>query len=350
MSRSRRLGLLTAAILLVVVSGGYTAYWMIAAGRLKDGVVAWAEAMRGQGLDASWKAARVAGYPFAFRLDLSELRLRGEASAGEFDLGAPTISGTTGPFNFRDWSVAAPQGIEANLAQHRVPFAHIEAAAASGAVSVPPETSASGGTRIWLSLDDATAEPAGKPDARGTATAAHLWMILPDQPVRSDAERSLGFAADLRGVRIPAAPAPFTGTIEDFGFGISVMGNVPSAPPRQAAEAWRRSGGTVEFDHFNLDCGGLRIEGSGTLALDSELQPIGAFSGAIEGYDRLFGGLVTAGQMRPAQAGIAQLALGVLAKTGPDGKPRIETSFTIQNGQMYLGPVKLGPAPRIDWR
>ena len=347
---ARRLGLLTAAILLVVVSGGYTAFWMIAAGRLKDGVAAWAEAMRGQGLDASWKTARVGGYPFSFRLDLSELRLRGEASAGEFGLGAPTVSGTTGPFNFRDWTVAAPQGIEASLAQHQVPFAHIEATVARGAVSVPPDTGASGGTRIWLSLDQAVAEPAGEPDLRGTAAAAQLWVSLPDQPVRSDLDRSLGFAADLHGVRVPAAPAPFTGTIEDLGFGMTLIGSVPSAPPRQAAEAWRRSGGTVELDHLNLDWSGLRIEGSGTLALDSELQPIGAFSGAIEGYDRLFAGLVTAGQMRPAQAGIAQLALGVLAKAGPDGKPRIETAFTIQNGQMYLGPVKLGPAPRIDWR
>jgi hypothetical protein len=47
---------------------------------------------------------------------------------------------------------------------------------------------------------------------------------------------------------------------------------------------------------------------------------------------------------------MARLALAVLAKPGPNGQPRIETAFTIQNGQMYLGPAKLGPAPRIDWR
>ena len=40
----------------------------------------------------------------------------------------------------------------------------------------------------------------------------------------------------------------------------------------------------------------------------------------------------------------------MLAKAGPDGRPEIATSFTIQNGEMYLGPVKLGKAPRIDWK
>ena len=37
------------------------------------------------------------------------------------------------------------------------------------------------------------------------------------------------------------------------------------------------------------------------------------------------------------------------AKAGPDGRPQIATSLTIQNGEMFLGPAKLGKAPRIDW-
>jgi hypothetical protein len=54
--------------------------------------------------------------------------------------------------------------------------------------------------------------------------------------------------------------------------------------------------------------------------------------------------------MRAGDARLARLALGMLAKAGPDGRPEIATSFTIQDGEMYLGPVKLGKAPRIDWK
>jgi hypothetical protein len=53
--------------------------------------------------------------------------------------------------------------------------------------------------------------------------------------------------------------------------------------------------------------------------------------------------------MRATDAGLARLALAMLAKAGPDGKPQIATAFTIQNGQMFLGPAKLGKAPRIVW-
>ena len=38
---------------------------------------------------------------------------------------------------------------------------------------------------------------------------------------------------------------------------------------------------------------------------------------------------------------------GGLAREPP--RPQITTSLTIQNGAMFLGPLKLGPTPRIPW-
>ncbi|MBV8494929.1 MAG: DUF2125 domain-containing protein, partial [Alphaproteobacteria bacterium] len=85
------------------------------------------------------------------------------------------------------------------------------------------------------------------------------------------------------------------------------------------------------------------------LALDINLQPIGGFSGSVEGYEELMNALVAAGKMKPSDAQLARIGLAMLAKAGPDGRPAITTSFTIQNGEMFLGPAKLGPAPKISW-
>lgn len=345
MGRSRRLWAIVAAVLVVALGAVYTVYWTIVASRLKDGAAAWAEAMRGQGLDASWQSARVGGYPFSFRLELSDLRLRGQAPAGDFDLHAPAVSGTAGPFDFHDWDISAPQGLETGLTQREVAVARIDAAAASGAVTV----GAAGGATIWLSLADAKGGPAAQPALRLAAQTANIWLLLPAQPARTESDRNLSFAADFHELEIPALPPPFASTIDDIGFGAALMGPISTAPPRQAAEAWRQAGGTIEVDHVDFAWRALHVSGSGTLALDDRLQPIGAFSGAVEGYDQLLNILAVAGMMRPGDATIARIALGVLAKPGPDGKPRIETSFTMQNGQMFLGPAKLGPAPHIDW-
>ena len=88
---------------------------------------------------------------------------------------------------------------------------------------------------------------------------------------------------------------------------------------------------------------------SGTMALDQELQPIGAFSGGIEGYDQILTMLVQRGQLHADDASLARIALNMLAKAGADGKPEIRTAFTIRNGQMFLGPARLGKAPRLSW-
>ena len=162
-------------------------------------------------------------------------------------------------------------------------------------------------------------------------------------------ESNLAVAADLHQATVPQAPSPFRNLVDELAFGITVKGAIAAGPARQAAAAWRDTGGTAELDNFALRWGKLAITGSGTLALDSELQPIGGFSGAVEGYDELMSALVAAGRMKPSDARLARIALAMLAKAGPDGRPAIATSFTIQNGQMFLGPAKLGPAPKIAW-
>jgi hypothetical protein len=138
--------------------------------------------------------------------------------------------------------------------------------------------------------------------------------------------------------------------IDDLAFGVTVKGAVPDGPLAQAIAAWRDAGGTIELDHLHLNWGGLGASATGTIALDQDLQPIGAFSGGIEGFDTILSALVEARRLGAEEAALAQIALSALAKPGPDGKPQITTSFTIQNGKMYLGPVKLGDPPRIIWR
>jgi len=208
-------------------------------------------------------------------------------------------------------------------------------------LTVDPEA----GTHLWLSSQDVNVE-AGEVVPISTADA---WVILPAKPPRSPTEPALGAALDLRQVRLPGMTSVLNDTIDELAFGITIKGAVPSGKLAQAASEWRDAGGTVELDNLHLDWGGVGANASGTIALDRELQPIGGFSGAIEGYDQILTGLVQSGRMRAADAGLARLALAMLAKAGPDGRPEIKTAFRIQNGQMFLGPAKLGNAPRIAW-
>src|SRR5207237_7942847 len=137
------------------------------------------------------------------------------------------------------------------------------------AVSVVPE----GGATIALSLD-APRLDASDPLAPGRA---ELWLVLPVRAPATHRDSNIALAADLHDVKLPQAPSPFRNLLDELALGVTVKGSIPSGPPRQAATGWRDEGGTAEIDNLTLRWGTLAVSGSGTLALDSDLQPMRAF-------------------------------------------------------------------------
>jgi hypothetical protein len=341
MRRRTRLGL-AALIVALALSGAYAAVWFVLARKVEDGFVAWARAAPSNHLEISWRGIGVGGFPLALRVELSHPRLADRALDPPLLLTAPVLWAAASPWDFRDWRLGADGGLTAEWAGsgQRLPV-HFTAATATAAVAA----GAAGGARLWLTLHDAAAA-AGE---RVRARLADLWLILPDTPPRGDSDPLVAAALDLQAVEMPEAVRQFGDTIDRVTFALTAKGPFPDGPLQQAATAWRDAGGTVDLDKLRVEWGMLDASASGTFALDQDLQPECALSGAVEGFDQLIEALVRSGMMPARNAGLARLALTILAKTGPDGRPRIATSFTIQNGQMRLGPAKLGPAPHIDW-
>lgn len=326
---------------LVIGFGAYSAYWWVAAGKIKEQASAWRNAESAQKIDVAWQTMRVAGYPFSFRLEASDFSLKDDASNPPVALAATTLFASLKPWNFHNFWFSAPDGLSVAFGAAAAPLAKLDAQHGSGAVALGND----GGANIWLSLY----QPKATAIATLGARALNAWVTLPAGAAATHLEAGLAVAMEVEDLGLPMAPPGFNAKVDDIGFGVTLMGEFPSGSLRQAAQQWRDSGGTVELDHLDLRWGDMQINGSGTLALDGDLQPIGGFSGGVSGFDQLLNGLVAAGRVKASDARVARLALAMLAKTGPDGRPEIAASLTIQNGQMYLGPAKLGPAPRIDW-
>src|ERR1700719_479581 len=101
MRRRTRLGLIVAILLLITGIGTYTAFWFIVAGKLRDGLSEWAQTAREQKVEASWRGLRVGGFPFAFRIELTDAALRNEAINPPAALLMPLLSGNLLPCNLR---------------------------------------------------------------------------------------------------------------------------------------------------------------------------------------------------------------------------------------------------------
>ena len=334
MRRRTLLGLAVLALPVTLFSA-YAAYWLIVAGQLQDGVSAWAQAQRARKIEVSWQKIEIGGFPLAFRVGLENAVLHDGSVTPPPEVRIPTLFAAARPWNFTDWQLNAPEGMSASLpgAGERPPL-KVAAKTANGVTAVDEEA----GAALWLRLRDIDAE-AGE---RVPISSADAWISLPPKS-------AVGIAVDLRQMQLPGMSPVLGNTIDELAFGVTFKGDFPGGKLAEAVSAWRDSGGTIELDHLQLKSHGLIASGTGTIALDRDLQPIGGFSGAIEGYDQILAALVQSGHLRASDAGLARLALALLAKAGPDGKPMIATGFTIQNGEMYLGPAKLGRAPHLAW-
>lgn len=341
MRRPTRLGLILAA-LLAVLAGGYTGYWFVVAGRIEHGVAAWAQSQRADKVAVSWRKLAVTGFPASFRIELKAVTVRDDALTPSPEFRIPAVSGTARPWNFADWRLAVREGFAGDIPGdgERAP-AKLEVRDADGVISLEQE----GGWKLWLTAEDARLDAI----SRILVNSADAWLIAPPNLSRQHTGRQLALAVNARQVKLPAGIDPLGNAIDELDFGAMIKGAIPNGRLPDALAAWRDAGGTVELDNLHVRWGPIDATASGTIAFDQALQPVGAFSGGLEGYDQILTALVQRGQMRPGDANLARIALAMLAEAGPDGKPRIKTAFALRDGQFFLGPARLGKAPRFTW-
>jgi hypothetical protein len=140
---------------------------------------------------------------------------------------------------------------------------------------------------------------------------------------------------------------PLGATIGQTALHVQLLGAPPAQWDDTGIKAWRDAGGTVNLNAFSLQWGQLAVSGTGTLALDKEMQPEGALTTHMTGFEQALDSLAAAGWMKLSAASLAKLALGIASHPGPDGNPSVDTPLTIQNRRISAGAIKLGQVPEL---
>ena len=125
----RRTTLVVLIGILVVGFGAYSAFWWIAAGKIKLAVGDWAQAAHDKHVDASWQDIRVTGYPFSFHLEFGDAVVSDKAAPTSVELRAPLLSASVWPWNLHTFWLAAPSGITAFAGADSAPVAKFTASA-----------------------------------------------------------------------------------------------------------------------------------------------------------------------------------------------------------------------------
>ncbi len=340
-----------AAALIGLAAIVYSAIWWISADRLRGELDGRAADMRANGWSVSYERVRIDGYPVSVTATVDAPSVAAPRSAGGWSWRGPRVTATMRPWN-PDRIVLDGAGIHRLRVTGKDPASmRVTAGSTFGLVLFLAEAQA---TKIVLKLEDVAIDGTVEPLPR-KIEAAEATISLPEHPGRADLGRGPeppGPTIALRLVGIDFSDAEATGRglgIEEASLTAKLIGPTPRETTARALAVWRDGGGTLEIADASLRSQGTTAKGSGTVALDRDLQPLAALSIRIEGYGKLLRTLVAQGWMKKGDAGAIRLGLDLVARASSGRKGTIAMPLTIQDRRLSFGPISVTQLPRIDW-
>ncbi len=312
----------------------WTGYWWVGASQIESGVKTWI-AQQPPGV-VSASAVEVHGIPNRFDLTVSDLVLA--------DPGRGVV--VSSPFlqvyamTWKPWHVIAalPSGQVITLPDQKVTVGSDKLRAS---VQVHPSTA--------LALNELVGEAAGvklTSDAGWTLGINSLAASMAEDVTRANSYR-LGLrvaeiAPDAAVLQALAATDLPDLVDEVFLDGHAVL----TAPLDRNAATSKPQLTALEIADTRVTWGALKFSAKGTLTAGPDGLAEGEIALRVEGWKRLPAILVALGLVKPDVAPTVERMLGIVAQQGGDLEV-LQIKLICKDGGMVLGPLPLGPAPRM---
>ena len=340
----RRL-LILAAVGLVVLVAAYCVYWFVLARIVASDIANWRDQQRALGYTVSIaEQPAIDGFPFSLHAHLGGPDII--APGGLWHWQGPDTDLRLAPWAPLDLVFIAPGHHHLSVGGIAPRDVSIDADKLIFTLDLNQSGQASdfGLQATGATLADSIA---GTTTVASAAMGGHLpWPAKPGPDVSS-----LDLTVDATGLNLPSGMRAALGQrIDKVHLVSQLMGAVPAAPPLDALAGWRDGGGVIQLRESGIDWGPISASGDGTIALDEKLQPLAAGTVRVAGLPETLDMLAAAGSVPQGQATLAKLMFGAVAATpAGGGRPQVALPLTIQNGYVYMGPIKLAPLQPIDW-
>jgi len=339
MSHRKRLVLVAGAAVVLAVL--YSAAWLGISLLTLRAAEQWADLQRQQGAAISYAEPRFGNFPKAPVVTFPSVSLTLPAHQGGWRWQAENVSASVLPWAIDDLLLDLAGTHVVSAPQTEIAPLHLAAQTAT--------------LRVHL---DAGAANAGRFDAENMTAAsanhAPLWKadrVSLDFTKILAPEPSSKLVLETDNLTLSEImPPPFSRTIRRIRLTTELQGPLQGGPLARTLENWRVAGGDLEIRDVYVDWEPLTVAGNGTLALDEALQPIGAFALRFTGFFAGVDALTTQGAITPANASLAKIMLGLMAKAPPGGgAPELSLPITLQGGRLLAGPVTLMEVPQVEW-
>jgi hypothetical protein len=327
----------------------YTVYWFMLAGQFEDGVDRWITAAGQQGTTISYDDMSVVGYPFRLVADIRGLDWTFPSRDGSLRWQADRLRLVAEPWR-KGHVILLFTGTE-----HMIRTSNGEAhdyIINAGNARASLVTRQAGAARFAFAVDDLDIL-ASRTGQHLTVSKAQLYLrdIPPPAAKASDTQDGAGADADpslpptaqldfmIAAATLPEGKGGSLGRqIEDLQGQAVINGSISGLGATQLRD-WAGMGGTVDVAGIKATWGSLVMEAAGTLTLDEENRPLGAFESRFKGIDGILGAIQNLGAPRPDAMRLARSALDAMAE-GRKGD-WVTVPFTLQNGFLYMGSIPL---------
>ncbi len=340
--RTRRLAL-WGLLALLALAAGHTALWYVMAGQIEQGFAIWVAQRRAQGWRVEHAPPMRGGWPFSASSTIPGLRLEGASATvpGGVALASDRVVLRVVLPRIDRLRVEMPATQRLRIGGIDLPFAadRLEAVVML-AMDTPPSGAELRAERLRI----------GTP--QGPVEIGALWLSTGSSTTATETESALDLRLSLEALDLPMPPALAGGAaapalarfgkrIDSLALALQLSGPVPPGrAPASRAEAWREGGGTLEVAELALRWGPVGAQGSATIALDDELQPMGAGVLRIAGGAEALAALADAGVIGRRAAATARAMLPFLSRpTGAEGGSELDLALTLEDRTLTVARI-----------
>jgi hypothetical protein len=334
-------------VLMAVFSIAYVGFWFYTATSLRSGLDDWARQARQSGWDVHYTRSVLSGFPLVMRLTVRNPEFRSAAKDPDWAWKGRELIIQTRPWNLGQFTIKFPNRHELKLQENDKEITY-------KGVSEELEVQFRSGTRwpieFFLQLRGLDFK---NPKGGRFSTDEAVIDGTYDPSIIDDIESSsVTFKMDVQKLIFPASiKLPMGSQIAKLSFEGSMMGGIEQGTFRKSLENWRDAGGTVEIPKFSMAYGPLRlVRSDGTVALDGNLQPVGAFTAKVTGFFELLDSLRLIGWIKGKDSVTAKITMSpFFRKDENGGPPSLNLAISAQDGKIFAGQHKLADMPPVNW-
>jgi len=318
----------------VIAAALWSGLWFVASTSIRNGTESWFAEQAAQGITAEKSALVVQGFPSRVDVTVSDLVLADPAQG----------TGWQTPFlqvfsmSWKPW--------------------HLIAALPTGqVVTLPGQEIALDGEGMLASLELHPGISLALDKTRFEAKALRListagWSFGAEQVFAATEEDPSLVNTHRLGLKLQGiTPDPVIAGAAGLParadlFHLDAYASFTAPIDRHAGQAKPRLS-VLDLREARLDWGNLQITAGGRMAAGADGLAEGEIEVKITGWRQLLPLMVAMGRTTADQARVLERGLEVLAKAG--GDPNVlNLTLRAAGGQMVLGPLPLGPAPRMN--